>query len=241
MAPTEQITLYCADVRITLEEANAKYTAYEMNQRGSRPEWYYSVNPFGKVPALTFGGPDVPPDQPSPESTKLIESMAILEFLADIFPEARLLPTDPVQRAKARAFVEIYRNYVYDEFRGAFFLGKPVEGVLGALEKLQGALPPGEGFAAGEWSIADAAIAPFITRLLLFVRSGLGAYTEENWQKLRDALESERLARMMRYIRDIHERPSFKKTWGSDELQIELWKNHPGLRRRAEQKAESAV
>ncbi|KAI0781226.1 thioredoxin-like protein [Trametes elegans] len=238
MAPTEQITLYSADyspfaqrVRIALEEADVKYTMYEMNTRFIKPEWYYTINPFGKVPALTFGGPNVPPDQPSAESAKLVESMVILEFLADVFPEARLLPADPIQRAKARQFVEIYRNYVFDEFRDAFFRGKPVEGVLAALEKLQDALPPKTGFAAGAWSIADAAVAPLLAGMVLCVRAGIGAYTEENWQKLRAALESETFARFMQYIQDIHERPSFKKTWGNDDLQIEIWQNHPGVRR----------
>ncbi|KAI0359760.1 thioredoxin-like protein [Trametes cingulata] len=245
MLPTQQITFYTADyspyaqrVYITLEEAGVEYTAYQLNQRGVRPEWYYQVNPFGKVPALTFGGPNVPPDQPSPESTKIIESMAILEFLADVLPEAKLLPADPILRAKARTFVEIFRNYVADEFKGAFFLGKPVEGILQALEKLQNALPT-TGFAAGEWSIADAAVAPFITRLELFLRARLGAYTEENWNKLREALDSDKYARIMQYIRDIRERPSFKKSWGDDAQQIELWKDHPGLRRRFTEAAQA--
>ncbi|EIW57659.1 thioredoxin-like protein [Trametes versicolor FP-101664 SS1] len=242
MAPTEQLTFYTAAyspysqrVHIALEEAGVKYTMWEFETRGpgSKPEWYYQINPLGKIPALTFGGPEVPPDQPSPESAKLAESMAILEFLADIFPDAPLLPADPLLRAKARTFTEIFRNYVSDEFRGAFFLGKPVAGVLQALEKLQAALPQ-TGFAAGEWSIAEAAVAPFITRLFLFVRVGLGSYTEENWLMLRDALEGERFARIRKYVQDIHERPSFKKTWGDDARQVELWKNHPGLRRRAE-------
>ncbi|KAI0671835.1 thioredoxin-like protein [Trametes maxima] len=236
MAPAEQITFYTATyspfahrVHLALEEVQAKYTTHTFEVRGSRPEWYYSVSPFGKVPALTFGGPEVASDHPSPESVKLVESMAILEFLADVFPESNLLPKDPILRAKARTFIEIFRNYVYDEFRDAFFLGKPVEGVLQALEKLQGALPPARGFAVGEFSIADAAVAPFITRMMLFLREGLGAYAEENWQKLRDATEGARFARIMQYVRDVHERPSFKKTWGDD---VSLWKDHPGLRRR---------
>ncbi|KAI0367968.1 thioredoxin-like protein [Pilatotrama ljubarskyi] len=215
MAPSEQMTFYTADDSPYPQRAGAKYTAYQLNQRGARPEWYYRINPFGKVPALTFGGPDVPYDQPSPESKKVIESMAILEFLADIFPEAKLLPTDPILRAKARTFVEIYRNYVADEFREAFFLGKPVEGILQALQKLQNALPP-TGFAAGEWSIADAAVAPFVTRLELFLRTRLGAYSEEDWKKLLEALDSDKFSRITHYIRDIREGPSFKKSWGDD-------------------------
>ncbi|KAH9847676.1 thioredoxin-like protein [Lenzites betulinus] len=238
MAPTEQVTFYTAKyspfgqrVHIALEEAKMEFTLWEFEVRGSKPEWYKLVNPLARIPALTFGGPAVPPDQPSPESQKLFESIALLEFIADVYPEANLRPADPILRAKGRAFVEIFRNYVNDPFREAFFLGKPVEGVLQALERLQAALPP-SGFAAGEWSIADIAVAPFLTRLYLFLDRELGAYTKENWQKLRDNLDSERFARLKQYVRDIHGRPSFAKTWGSDDLQIELWKDHPGLRRR---------
>lgn len=191
------------------------------------------------------------PDQPSPESTKLAESMVILEFLAEVFPDAPLLPANPLLRAKARTFVEIYRNYVSSEYLGAFFLGKPIEGVLKALETLQAELPPDGGFAASEWSIAEAAVAPFIARLFLFLRVGLGSYTEEQGQTLRDTLASPRFARLTQWVKDVHERPSFQKTWVSDvsvsrilpwgrtdfmhcaqDRQVELWKNHPGFRRK---------
>ncbi|KAL1940769.1 hypothetical protein VTO73DRAFT_7810 [Trametes versicolor] len=241
MPPVEQITLYTSTyspfsqrVHIALEEAKAKYNVWEFETKGpgSKPEWYYQINTLAKIPAITVGGPEVPPDQPSPESAKLAESMVILEFLAELFPDAPLLPTDPFLRAKARTFVEIYRNYVSSEYLGAFFLGKPIEGVLKALETLQAALPPDGGFAAGEWSIAEAAVAPFIARLFLFLRVGLGSYTEEQGQTLRDTLASPRFARLTQWVKDVHERPSFQKTWVSDDRQVELWKNHPGFRRK---------
>ncbi|CDO74671.1 hypothetical protein BN946_scf184828.g11 [Trametes cinnabarina] len=222
MAPTEQLTLYTAEyspfaqrVHIALEEANAKYKIHQFRQRGEKPDWYTHVNPLRKVPALTFGGPEVPPDQPSPKSVKLIESMAILEFVADVFPEANLLPKDPILRAKARIFIEIYRNYVHDQFRETFFLAKPIEGVITALEKLQDVLHP-SGFAVGEWSIADAAVAPSLVRMMLFLRTGLGAYSKEDWKRLSETLSSDKFSRLAQYIRDLEERPSFKKTWVSD-------------------------
>ncbi|OJT03422.1 Vegetative incompatibility protein HET-E-1 [Trametes pubescens] len=209
------------------------------------------------IPAITFGGLGAPPDQPSPESTKLVESMVILEFLAEVFPNAPLLPSDPLLRAKARTFVEIYRNYVSSEYLGAFFLGKPIEGVLKALETLQAALPPDGGFAAGEWSIAEAAVAPFIARLFLFLHVGLGSYTEKQGQTLRDTMASPRFARLVQWVKDVHKRPSFKKTWVSDvsifrtrsrrsadsmsyaqDRQVELWKNHPGFRRKVVEPAQ---
>lgn len=42
---------------------------------------------------------------------------------------------------------------------------------------------------------------------------------------LRDALEGERFVRIKQYVQDIHERPSFKKTWGDDVSaeELRLW------------------
>lgn len=157
----------------------------------------------------------MPPDEPSPESEKLVESLALLEFVADVFPEAKLLPASPVQRARARAFIAIYQNYLHDQFRDAFFRGEPVGPFLQALETLQSALPPA-GFAVGEWSLAEAAVAPFLARMMLYLDAGLGRYSEADGESMRAALASARFARISQYVQDIRARPSFVKTWGGD-------------------------
>ncbi|KAI0775109.1 thioredoxin-like protein [Trametes elegans] len=242
MSSTPQITLYTANfspyahrVHIALEETGVKYTTYPIDiMTPHRPEWYSQVSPFGKVPAIAFGGPEVPPDRPSPDSAKLFESVALLEFLADLFPDnPYLLPKDLVKRAHARAFISIYQNYVNDLFKGVFFSGLPqTDALLDALAKLQGALPPEEGaFAVGAWSIADAAVAPFLARMWLYLGLGLGRYSEEDGQKMREAFAGERFARLSRYVRDLRARPSFQATWGGDELQTELGWNIPIFRR----------
>ena len=46
-----------------------------------------------------FGSPKSDPEHPSPESEKIAESLVMLEFVADLYPETGLLPKDPVQRA----------------------------------------------------------------------------------------------------------------------------------------------
>ena len=74
-----------------------------------------------QIPAITYGGPKGKPDEPSPESFKLRESLVILEFLADLFPEAGLLPTDPVLRAKARLFANDVDAHVFEGFKAYFF------------------------------------------------------------------------------------------------------------------------
>jgi glutathione S-transferase len=80
---------------IALEEAGAPYTAeridFKNNQQNS-PE-YLAVNPKGRVPAMvTDGG-------------ILTETPALLAFIAQSFPQAKLAPLDdPLAFAKVQAF-----------------------------------------------------------------------------------------------------------------------------------------
>ena len=59
-----------------------------------KPE-YRAVNPQMKVPTLALPG-DV-----------LTQSLAIIEYLNEIYPKPPLLPADPVERAKVRAFAQL--------------------------------------------------------------------------------------------------------------------------------------
>ena len=59
-----------------------------------RPE-YRSINPQMRVPALVV-----------PDGQVLTQSLAIIEYLEETHPEPRLLPRDPVERAKVRALAQ---------------------------------------------------------------------------------------------------------------------------------------
>ncbi|MCW5606003.1 MAG: glutathione S-transferase family protein [Burkholderiales bacterium] len=79
---------------ITLEEAGAEYEAVRLNfdagdQR--KPE-YLEINPKGRVPALIT------------DRGILTETPAILAYIAQTFPQARLAPTDPFEFARVQAF-----------------------------------------------------------------------------------------------------------------------------------------
>ncbi|HET6619912.1 MAG TPA: glutathione S-transferase N-terminal domain-containing protein [Dongiaceae bacterium] len=80
---------------IALEEAGADYTAHRMDLRAGdqrKPE-YLSVNPKGRVPALVT------------DRGILTENPAILAFVAQSFPKARLAPLDdPFAFAQAQSF-----------------------------------------------------------------------------------------------------------------------------------------
>jgi maleylpyruvate isomerase len=87
-------------VRIAL---NLKGVAYETapihlvkdGGHNKRPE-FRAVNPQMRVPVLVTPAGDV-----------LTQSLAIIEYLDETYPEPALLPRDPIARAKVRALAEL--------------------------------------------------------------------------------------------------------------------------------------
>jgi glutathione S-transferase len=79
---------------IALEEAGADYELAVMSTREGdqrRPE-YLAINPRGRVPALVT------------DRGVLTENLAILAWIAQTYPAARLMPSDPWAFAQAQAF-----------------------------------------------------------------------------------------------------------------------------------------
>lgn len=58
-----------------------------------KPEWYESINPLMKVPSVQKG------------DFMAYESMVVAEYLDDKYPETRLTPDTPEQKAQDNAFV----------------------------------------------------------------------------------------------------------------------------------------
>jgi maleylacetoacetate isomerase len=84
-------------VRIALNLKKIAYETVAIHLRRSdqsKPD-YRGVNPQGLVPTLGDGG------------HKLIQSLAIIEYLDEVHPEPPLLPKDPADRARVRALAEI--------------------------------------------------------------------------------------------------------------------------------------
>jgi glutathione S-transferase len=79
---------------IALEEAGADYQVAVMSTRegDQRLPEYLTINPKGRVPALVT------------EQGVLTESPAILAWVAQSYPAAKLAPTDPWGFAQAQAF-----------------------------------------------------------------------------------------------------------------------------------------
>lgn len=78
-----------------LEEAGATYDYQRVNMmkgEGYAPA-YKAVNPLGKIPAFQDG------------ELTLTESMAIVQYVADVFPQAALIPDAPAARAEVNRWV----------------------------------------------------------------------------------------------------------------------------------------
>ncbi|MEN3951169.1 glutathione S-transferase family protein [Iodidimonas sp. SYSU 1G8] len=89
-APTRSIR-----VRWMLQELDVPFEAVTVDMlRGEhKSPWFLAINPAGKLPALIDG------------DLVLSESMAIVLYLGEKYPEKGLIPTDPAERARFNSWV----------------------------------------------------------------------------------------------------------------------------------------
>ncbi len=96
-------------VRICLEEKGLAWRGIHVDLmafENLKPA-YLSVNPKGVVPTLRHDGALIP------------ESSIINEFLEDAYPEPRLRPQDPLERARMRYWVKVEEDELFTAIRPA--------------------------------------------------------------------------------------------------------------------------
>jgi maleylpyruvate isomerase len=69
--------------------------AHDLRTGDQRASDYLALNPQGFVPALEVDG------------AVLTQSLAIIEYLDELYPDPPLLPAEPVERAKVRALAQV--------------------------------------------------------------------------------------------------------------------------------------
>jgi glutathione S-transferase len=151
---------YCARVRIVLAEKGLGYETVEIDL-SDRPAWLYAKNPSGKVPVLEEDGGFILP-----------ESLVIMEYLEERFPEPPLLPADPAERAFARLWLDRFDVRLGGDYY-ALRRGEPsrLDERLGDLDAALHVQP----FLSGrEYGLADTGYVPWIVR----ARSNLGVVLE---------------------------------------------------------------
>jgi glutathione S-transferase len=112
---------YCARVRIALAEKSIVPETIEIDL-SDRPAWIYELNPAGRVPVLD-------------DEFVLPESLVIMEYLDEAYPDHPLLPVEISERAQARLEVHRFDDDLGDDYY-AFRRGdaNSLAEKLGALE-----------------------------------------------------------------------------------------------------------
>jgi glutathione S-transferase len=143
---------YAARVRICLAEKGLEYEVVEIDL-SDRPDWLYEKNPAGRVPVLE-----------EDEGIPLPESVVIMEFLEDRYPDPQLLPADPADRAAVRLL--IFRDHDFTDPYYAFRRGE--DGADGELDQALGRfndLLEHRPYLGGtEYGLADIAFVPWLLR-----------------------------------------------------------------------------
>jgi maleylacetoacetate isomerase len=89
---------YRVRIALNLKGLTSEMIPIHLQKQGGlnkKPE-YRAVNPQMRLPALRLDSGDV-----------LIQSLAIIEYLDEVHPTPPLLPRDPLERAKVRAFAQV--------------------------------------------------------------------------------------------------------------------------------------
>jgi glutathione S-transferase len=188
---------------IALEEVGAPYSAERLNFKNNQqnsPD-YLKINPKGRVPALVT------------DSGVLTETPAILAFIAQSFPHAKLVPQDPFEFAQVQSINSYLCSTVHvahaHKMRGARWATEET-----SFADMKRKVPKnvGESFALmesemveGRWVMGDAYT---ICDPYLFTLAG--------WLK-RDSVDIARFPKIHDHHKRMAERPAVKKVlaaWG---------------------------
>jgi glutathione S-transferase len=182
--------------RWMLEEVGQPYDTVMLGYDGAmKAEDYRAVNPMGKVPAIVHDGRVV------------TETAAICAYLADMFPETRLAPITPEEKA----------NY----YRWMFFAAGPVEAAvtnrsLKVEPTAEQQIMAGYGSFDLTMDVLEQAIVrhPFVagdrfTAADVYVGSGVGWYTRFGMLPKSAAFDA--------YLERIESRPAYKRAGDLDD------------------------
>src|SRR5881398_3383578 len=84
---------YRVRIALNLKGLSADHLSYHLRKGEQRDAAYLALNPQGLVPTLL-----------DDTGAVLTQSLAIIEWLEETHPAPPLLPTDPLRRARVRAF-----------------------------------------------------------------------------------------------------------------------------------------
>jgi glutathione S-transferase len=166
----------------------------------NKPEWFLALSPTGKVPLLEIESEDA-------RGHVIFESAVIAEYLDEIGEGERLLPSDPLERARERAWVEIGALALADIYRLYTATDETTfeaerKQVLAKLERLEKEIA-GPWFSGEKFGLVDAAFGPVFRYLDVF-----------DWRLGRPLIE--RPPKIRAWSEALAQRPSVRAAVGDD-------------------------
>jgi len=123
----------------------------------NKPDWFLKISPLGKVPVLRYG------------NEVIFESAIINEFLDEITGDA-LMPSEPLEKAKQRGWIEYASQVLIDQYlvstsADAADFEKHSANLNQKLSRLESEVSDQGFFNDDSFSLIDSAIAPLFTRM----------------------------------------------------------------------------
>ncbi|XP_040217769.1 glutathione S-transferase omega-1-like [Rana temporaria] len=155
--------------RLVLVAKGVKHEVVNINLK-NKPDWYFELNPSGMVPTIETSDGKI-----------IYESAIVCEYLDDVFPGAKLIPSDPYAKAEQRMLLEAF-SAVTPVFYQIVFAQKDNKDTtelksqfLEKLKKLEEALAKKKTpfFGGKSVSFIDYMVWPWFERFSVFALEGL--------------------------------------------------------------------
>jgi glutathione S-transferase len=136
----------------------------------NKPKVLLELNPYAKVPVLVDNG------------GVIYESAIVNEYLEEKYPAIRLLPTDPLKRAKVRIWVDFFNTRIHpaaSDLAHDRNVEKATQSMRTHLTTLDREVA-GKNFIVDDYSLADVTFLPFYTR-----RARYGVTIDDNFPNVK--------------------------------------------------------
>lgn len=155
---------YVQRASIALDEKGIRFERTYIDLK-AKPDWFLKISPLGKVPLLQV------PQQTG--AAVLFESSVIAEYVEESQAGPRLHPTDALERARHRGWMEFGSSILSDLWgfetaRDAATYEEKRKVIAGKFATVEAALSDGPYFAGASFSLVDAVYAPIFRYFDLF-------------------------------------------------------------------------
>lgn len=139
---------------IMLREKGIDYERTDIDL-SNKPDWFTAISPLGKTPVLRVDGKHI-----------IFESAVICEYLDETQGETKLHPSNPLERASHRSWIE-FASAGLSDIAGLYtapdasVFDQKRESLRQKLGQVENKLGSGPFFSGTDFSLVDAAFAPF--------------------------------------------------------------------------------